>query len=262
VKEVCENVYHHLNTLTILKWGEVFEGMRQITRLAAIYDSNPSSESLFNVLLYSPFVTQIFLSMSKELADKETRSEAIFNCLKRSANQFTRIELQGINTAGYLSEFLLQKGEYLRVLSLNDPNRILTSREVIYIGNLCTNLTQLSIRDLSDENERQTIKSLPHAFRKLQHLNLSGKQWNFHKALVPVLLKARHLEKLSLLNLHGMTFEINEVLQKVIKEGCLQNLRELYLRCGCFVSLSLLKKLLKKCKQIESISLRPNVLLQ
>jgi len=182
----------------------------------------------------------------------------ILKALAKSDLPLRIIELQHFPYCEAFEDLLKAKGHGLQELLFRAINS-LNSKHILFIGKHCRALQRLHIKELGPE-EDQTMALMTHTsilqmklFGDLQTLHIHGRAWNSKVVLPLVLLSAPNITKLQLMNMSSRQ-SMDPAWTRILASNKMTRLTSVSLYSGCYVSISMVRKLTLECPKLTFFS--------
>lgn len=187
---------------------------------------------------------------------------SILEALAKSDLPLRIIEFQHFPYCDAFEKLLKAKGHRLQELLFRAINS-LSSKHLMFIGEHCRGLQKLHIKELGpeDQDEGPAATNFTSAasiakrklFAQLQSVHISGRGWNSRIVLPIVLMSATKIAKLSLMNMSSR-MSMDPAWTRILSMNHLEHLTSISLYSGCYVSISLVRKLTLECPKLTFFS--------
>jgi len=182
----------------------------------------------------------------------------ILKALAKSDLPLRIIELQHFPYCKAFEDLLKAKGHGLHELLFRAINS-LNSKHILYIGKHCKALQRLHIKELGPEEDQTMVlmtatKMLEmKLFPDLQSVHIHGRNWNSKAVLPLVLMSATKIAKLQLMNMSARQ-SMDPAWTRILASNKMAKLTSVSLYSGCYVSISMVRKLTLDCPKLTFFS--------
>ncbi|XP_034255528.1 uncharacterized protein LOC117653759 [Thrips palmi] len=258
--------------LEMVRYGDlgsvIATGMDNVGELSLTYvsDNHPDASHIEAASRLCPHLKHLSLSLPHQdrQSGADTASEDIARSLAQSGLTPSVLELQHFSFNVEIENMFAIKGIHLSSLFLCSMN-IITSREVIIIGQNCPNVKNVHIKGLGTEMSSSSFSrsfSQPGPmYRNLKCLYVSGKAWDVEYILQLFLAYATELTGLNIWN-ETPSPESDKALSKVISQLTFNELKTANFCYGCRLSVETVRKLIYRCPKLTHITVWEHEALQ
>lgn len=263
-----------LPNLEIISFGSMgkilqsndFQSSKREMKLIHFTELDPEYVQVDRLAQLCPYLAHINLSVPITInpngnIDTHSNGAPCIEILQKLADSQLPLKIIELYNFPYCSAFeslLLNKGSRLQELLLRATNN-LNSKHLILIGKHCKHLQKLHLKELGPEDEAENAYLTPKQisslaiYQELVNLHLSGRGWNAKVVLPIMLMSAKKLTKLSLMNMSSR-MSMDPAWTRILSVNPLPVLTSISLYSGCFISIHMVRKLALECPRLTFFS--------
>jgi len=242
-----------------------FEDLSEPLKLVHFNELDPEVVNVQKLQRLCPNIAHINLSVPISInpsglidANASVPCVEILKALAKSDLPLRIVELQHFPYCEAFEDLLKAKGHGLQELLFRAINS-LNSKQILFIGKHCKALQRLHIKELGPEEDQTMTLMTPASilqmklFPDLQSVHIHGRNWNSKVVLPLVLMSASKISKLQLMNMSSRQ-SMDPAWTRILSSNRMAKLTSVSLYSGCYVSISMVRKLTLECPKLTFFS--------